>query len=119
LSFPSWEQVAPFSIPASHETPSGCATPESYSGTYELSEAGDESTVTWSCDTGTVNAVPGCDDPSLDQAGTAATPDVIASCTAQNILPPASEAYVETPTTVVLTPGFGRGSRPTTFTKSP
>jgi hypothetical protein len=75
--------------------------------------------VTWTYDTGTVNAVLGCDDPSLGVAGTAATPEAVAAYTDQNILPPATEAYVETQTTLVLTPGFGRGTNPTTFTKSP
>jgi hypothetical protein len=117
-TFAAVEQVAPFSIPAGEERAPGCATTDSYSGSYESSDAGGQGTVTWTYDTGTVNAVLGCDDASLDMPGTAATSDVIASYTAQNTLPPATEAYVETQATLVLTPGFGRGTLPTTFTRS-
>jgi hypothetical protein len=119
-TFTAAEQVAPATTPAGSPAAPGCATTDSYAGTYGVSEADGHSTVTWSYDTGTVNAVEGCDDASLDRAGTAATPDGIASFTEQNILPPATEAYTQAATTLVLTPGFeGTSGTGTVFTKSP
>jgi hypothetical protein len=114
-TFSAVEQVAPATTPAGAGPAPGCATTDSYSGTYDVSDTGGKSTLTWSYGTGRVNAIEGCDDASLDAAGTAATPDGIASYTAQNILPPATEAYTETQTTLVFAPGFGSS---TTFMKS-
>ncbi|SRR6266498_136704 len=119
-TFAAVEQVAPASTPAGAPPAPGCATTDTYAGTYDVSGADGQSTVTWSYDTGTVNAIEGCDDASLDMAGTAATPDAIVSYTEQNILPPATEVYTRTATTLVLTPGFGRSpGTSTVFTKSP
>jgi hypothetical protein len=115
-TFTAVEQVAPVATPAGSAPAPGCATTDSYSGRYHVSSAGGGSTVTWSYDTGTVNAVLGCDDPSLDMAGSAATPDAIAAYTSENLLPPATEGFAQTQTTLVLTPGFGNS---TSFTKSP
>lgn len=114
-TFSAVEQVAPASTPAGAEPASGCATTDRYSGTYDLSDTGGKSTITWIYGAGTVNAVEGCDDASLDAAGTAAAPDAIASYTSQNILPPATEAYTETQTTLVIAPGFGTS---TTFVRA-
>jgi hypothetical protein len=114
--FSAVEQVAPATTPAGGQPAPGCATTDRYRGAYAVSEIGGNSSVTWTYATGTVNAIEGCDDASLNSAGTAATPEAIASYTAQNILPPATEAYRESQTTLVLTPGFRTS---TTFTKSP
>ena len=115
-TFSAGEQVAPATGgPAGSEPAPGCQTTDSYRGLYVVFTAGGQSTMTWAYDTGTVNAIVGCDDPSRDMAGTPATPDAIASYTDQNILPPATEAYRVTPTTLVLTPGFGPS---TTFARS-
>jgi hypothetical protein len=114
-NFSAVEQVAPPTSPAGAGPAPGCATTDSYSGTYDVSDAGGKNTVTWTYGTGTVNAIEGCDDASLNTAGTTATPDGIASYTAQNILPPATEAYAETQTTLFFTPGFGPS---TSFVKS-
>jgi hypothetical protein len=115
-TFSALEQVAPATRPAGAAPAPGCATNDTYAGVYDVAETDGTSTVvTWTYGTGTVNAVEGCDDASLDRAGTTATRDAIASYTAQNILPPATEAFTETPTTLVLTPGFGTS---TTFSKS-
>ena len=120
-TFSAVEQVAPATGgPAGQQPSPGCTTTDSYAGTYAVSEAGGQRFVTWNYDTGSVNAILGCDDASLDMAGSAATPDAIASYTEQNILPPATEAYTQTPTTLLLRPGFeGSSGASTTFTKSP
>ena len=115
-TFSALETVAPPTLPAGAVPSPGCQTTDTYAGTYVVLEADAKSTVTWTYDTGTVNAILGCDDPSVDRAGTAATPEGIAAFTAQNILPPAMEAFTQTPTTLVLTPGFGTS---TTFAKFP
>lgn len=115
-TFGAVEQVAPLTRPAGLTPSPGCATTDSYSGRYDISSTSGTSTVTWTYDTGTVNAILGCDDPSIDSAGTAATPEAIAAYTAEHILPPATEAFAQTQTTLVLTPGFGSS---TTFTRSP
>lgn len=114
-TFSAVEQVAPPTTPAGAQPAAGCATTDRYSGIYDVSDVSAKRTLSWTYGTGTVNAVEGCDDGSLNAAGTAATADGVASFTAQNILPPATETYTETATTLVLTPGFGTS---TTFAKS-
>jgi hypothetical protein len=116
-TFSAAEQVAPPTTPVgSAERAAGCTTTDTFSGTYDVATSSGVNTLTWTYAAGTVNVVAGCDDPSFDRPGTSATPDGIDAYTAQNILPPSAEAYAETETTLVLTPGFRTS---TTFTKVP
>jgi hypothetical protein len=79
--------------------------------------------LTWTFTGGTRNVVSGCDDASLDSAGTPMTTDDITAYRDQGVIPPTDMIYSVTSTTLVLrssVSGIGIGrSGGTTFTKSP
>jgi hypothetical protein len=114
------ETVAPWEYPAGY-VPNGCVTTDTHLGTYAESVSGGTNTLTWTFAGGTANAISGCNDASMDSAGTPMTPDAIASYRNQGLIPPTTTTYTATSTTLVLTSpdnrvGIGRNPG-TTFTK--
>ena len=118
------EDVAPANIPAG-VVPTGCVTTDTYLGTYAETVSGGTNTITWTFTGGTANAVSRCDAAfvSYESAGTPMTPDAITSYRDEGLIPPPTDNYVVTSTTLVLTnPAYsgtiGIGHSPgTTFTK--
>jgi hypothetical protein len=108
------EDVAPPTTPAGYK-PDGCVTTHTYLGTYAGTVSGGASTLTWTFTGGTANAVSRCATASSNSAGTPMTADAIAGYRAQGLIPPSTEAYTVTPTTLVLALGLTSA----TFTKVP
>ena len=114
------EEVAPPTTPAGF-VPDGCVTTDSFSATYAETVSGGVNTLTWTFKDGTANAVSGCNTASNASAGTPMTAAAIEDYRAQGLIPPTTETYAVTSTTLVLTPTVSSGaglSTSTTFTKS-
>ena len=117
------EDVAPPTTPAGYVS-DGCVTTHTFFATYAETSSGDTNTLTWTFTGGTANAVSGCGTASSDSPGTPMTAEGIAAYTAEGLVPPTTETFTVTPTTLVLTPPAGATqgtglSSSTTFTKLP
>ncbi len=105
-SFTFSETVAPATTPVGY-FPNGCITTHSLYGTYAAAVSGGVNTLTWTFDGGTANAISGCNNAASDFAGTPMTPADIAGYTAQGLIPPTTETFAATSTTLVLTTASG------------
>ena len=105
-SFTFSETVAPLITPVGY-VPNGCITTHSLYGTYAAAASSGVNTLTWTFIGGTANAISGCNNPASDFSGTPMTPADITGYTAQGLIPPTTETFVATATTLVLTTTSG------------
>jgi hypothetical protein len=104
----------------------GCSpSTDTYRGTYTASSAGGTSTLSLAVTSSTGNMITGCANPAFDSPGAAMTPDEVDANRGEGYFLAASETYVETSSTLVLSPappygnGVGLADSTVTFTKSP